>query len=121
GLCAPSNRSGSTTWVASLVRSARFLCSADKHKPLRRLVQARSIDYTAPMTIRPLAKGDHVMNPTVAYRVSPWILVALIATLLLLAVAAVALSQSGMLHALGAALQGSPLFAGPCGVSIGPC
>jgi hypothetical protein len=67
-----------------------------------------------------LAKGDHVINPTIAYRISPWILVALIATLLLLAVAIMALSQSGMLHAIGV----NTLADGPqiiCGSSLGGC
>jgi hypothetical protein len=60
------------------------------------------------------------MTPAVGYRVSPWIIVALIATAVLLAVVAVALAQSGMLHATGAHfLADRPQII--CGSSPGGC
>ena len=61
------------------------------------------------------------MNLAPAYRVSLWAIVALIAVVLVLTVAVVVLAQSGMLHTLGAALQGPAKEAPLCGSASGAC
>jgi hypothetical protein len=108
----------------SVLAGRRYIRSANRVRigPVQRMVVLpMGLCYTAPMIGSSLAKGDHVMNLASVYRVSPWILVALLTVLILLTLAVVALSQSGMLHVIGAALQGSPSSAWVCGASNGGC
>jgi hypothetical protein len=92
-----------------------------KWEHMRVLAKASTICYTAPMISPYFVKGDSIMNPTAAFRVSPWVLVALVTVLVLLTMTAIALSQSGMLHTISAALQGGPSLAPICGTSGGNC
>jgi len=61
------------------------------------------------------------VNDAIVFRMNPWLLVALVAALVLVAAAILVATQPGLLHTLGTALHGPAQPAFWCGVSGGGC
>jgi hypothetical protein len=61
------------------------------------------------------------VNNAIRYRVNPWLLAAIIATIVLVSAAILVVSQQSLIHAIGGMLQGPQQMAPWCGGGLLPC